>query len=408
MSSLWSCKLHSSSGSRLWSCKERLSPCPGHPDFAVLIADINAVLNLGCTISTPTPAVVTESKNRARLNPATHNRALVSTAPAQLASASLTVEAPQPLITSAENAASFQDGAVAPGEVVSLSVTGLGPVTPTGFTLDRAGDIATSLEGVEVPFDGTPAPLTHVSATRITCVVPYEVHSKRSTDIRVSYQGLDIRPLFSLFRRRQSGTLYGQRFRRSRGCEPGRNLQLVGQSGCEGQHDRHFRDGRGTNIASWSYAKGHRGVAASCGASKRIHRWTIGVGRILWRNAGTDFRVLQLHVRIPSNVPSGDVPISVTVGGNAPERSDGVRAEMMPYFPISSRQVAPPEKCAAERDRQGPLPGNAVTHCEDVSVRVAKDTLSPARRPGTSRFPRSALTSADALPECGVYSRSLW
>ena len=163
----------------------------------MLIADINAVLNLGCTISTPTPAVVTESKNRARLNPATHNRALVSTAPAQLASASLTVEAPQPLITSAENAASFQDGAVAPGEVVSLSVTGLGPVTPTGFTLDRAGDIATSLEGVEVPFDGTPAPLTHVSATRITCVVPYEVHGKRSTDIRVSYQGLTSGP-FSL------------------------------------------------------------------------------------------------------------------------------------------------------------------------------------------------------------------
>jgi uncharacterized protein (TIGR03437 family) len=59
-------------------------------------------------------------------------------------------------------------GVAAPGQLISLMGTGLGPTTPVGAT-DYA---TTSLGGVTVTFNGVAAPLLYVSSTQINVAVP--------------------------------------------------------------------------------------------------------------------------------------------------------------------------------------------------------------------------------------------
>ena len=75
-------------------------------------------------------------------------------------------------------------GRVAPGEIVSLYGTALGPAAGAGAKFDLDGRIATELEGVRVLFDGTPAPLLYAGANQINAVVPFGVAGKSSTTMQ--------------------------------------------------------------------------------------------------------------------------------------------------------------------------------------------------------------------------------
>jgi uncharacterized protein (TIGR03437 family) len=66
-------------------------------------------------------------------------------------------------------------GYVAPGECLSLYGNLPGPAAGASFTLDSNGRIATTLAGVQVLFNGTPAPLLYVSASQINVLAPYEL-----------------------------------------------------------------------------------------------------------------------------------------------------------------------------------------------------------------------------------------
>jgi uncharacterized protein (TIGR03437 family) len=76
------------------------------------------------------------------------------------------------------NAASFQLGPVAPGEVVTLFGAGLGPGTPAGAQLDSSGNLSGSVGGTQVLFDGNAAPIVFVSDGQSSVIVPYAVAGK--------------------------------------------------------------------------------------------------------------------------------------------------------------------------------------------------------------------------------------
>jgi uncharacterized protein (TIGR03437 family) len=94
----------------------------------------------------------------------------------------------------AGNTTSFPLGTVAPGEIVSVFGSAIGPATPQGLQFTSAGAVSTSLAGVSVSFDGIPAPLLYVSATQINAVVPYGL-AAASTQMTVSYNGQSYGPL---------------------------------------------------------------------------------------------------------------------------------------------------------------------------------------------------------------------
>jgi uncharacterized protein (TIGR03437 family) len=91
------------------------------------------------------------------------------------------------------NAASFvshleygQPG-ISPGELVMLTGTGLGPAAGAAPSVAQ-GTLANSVAGVQVFFDGTPAPLVYVQDRQINAIAPYNLAGKAQTSIQVSYQ----------------------------------------------------------------------------------------------------------------------------------------------------------------------------------------------------------------------------
>lgn len=101
----------------------------------------------------------------------------------------LTITQTAPMITSISNAASFIAGPVAPGELVTVFGTLLGPGIAQSSQLNASGLVDTAVGGTRVLFDGNPAPLIYISATQVSAIVPYELQGRTSTSLVVEYKG---------------------------------------------------------------------------------------------------------------------------------------------------------------------------------------------------------------------------
>jgi uncharacterized protein (TIGR03437 family) len=77
-------------------------------------------------------------------------------------------------------------GRVAPAELISIYGLHLGVSTPAYASFDAAGFLPTTLAGVQVVFNGTPAPLLYVSDTQINAVVPLALVNMPSAPLRVT------------------------------------------------------------------------------------------------------------------------------------------------------------------------------------------------------------------------------
>ncbi len=93
-----------------------------------------------------------------------------------------------PSFSSLVSSASFQGGAVAPGELITFYGNYLGPATPATWTLGSDGSLTIPNAGVQVFFDDTPAPLVYISAGQVNAVAPYAVANGFST-VRVETAG---------------------------------------------------------------------------------------------------------------------------------------------------------------------------------------------------------------------------
>lgn len=87
------------------------------------------------------------------------------------------------------NAASLTQGAVAPGESVTIYGNGIGPQAGVAGSLDASGLLGNLLGGSEVRFDGVPAPLFYAQAAQINAQVPYTVAGNSFTHVELFYQG---------------------------------------------------------------------------------------------------------------------------------------------------------------------------------------------------------------------------
>jgi uncharacterized protein (TIGR03437 family) len=94
---------------------------------------------------------------------------------------------PVPLFSSSSvtNGASFVAGSAAPGEIVSIFGSNLGPEQGVLGGLDQSGRLVTLLGGVTVTFNGYRAPLFFVSAGQINAQVPMELAGSASALVLV-------------------------------------------------------------------------------------------------------------------------------------------------------------------------------------------------------------------------------
>ena len=88
------------------------------------------------------------------------------------------------------NSANLVHLAVAPGEIVTIVGSGLGPTPGVGAQLDARGFVAKQLAGTSVTFDGMGAPLLYAGANQINAIVPFGVAGKTGTQIVVTVNGV--------------------------------------------------------------------------------------------------------------------------------------------------------------------------------------------------------------------------
>ena len=97
---------------------------------------------------------------------------------------------PQVSQTGVVNTFSYQGGSVAPGQIVSLFGSLLGPPAGVEASLDPAtGRLPTELAQVFVTWNGVRAPLYYVSAGQVNVQVPYELAGANTADLVVTYKG---------------------------------------------------------------------------------------------------------------------------------------------------------------------------------------------------------------------------
>jgi uncharacterized protein (TIGR03437 family) len=95
----------------------------------------------------------------------------------------------KPAVTQVQSAASGRPGSIAPGEILSIFGTNIGPATAQGLELTPEGKVATTLANTQVTFDGVAGALTLVSANQINVIVPYEVAGRATTAVVVTRNG---------------------------------------------------------------------------------------------------------------------------------------------------------------------------------------------------------------------------
>ena len=88
------------------------------------------------------------------------------------------------------NAASFVSSSIAPGEILTIFGSGMGPTSLQGLQLTSSGSaITSSLAGTQVFFNGVAGPLIYSRSDQVSVIVPYTVSGSGSVAVQVAYNG---------------------------------------------------------------------------------------------------------------------------------------------------------------------------------------------------------------------------
>ena len=80
-----------------------------------------------------------------------------------------------------------------PGEFLTFIGVGIGPATGVSAGASAQGT-PTSLGGVQVLFDGTPAPVLYAQSGQVNVQAPFELSGQTSTTITLEYGGNWVSP----------------------------------------------------------------------------------------------------------------------------------------------------------------------------------------------------------------------
>lgn len=155
-------------------------------DARAITADGGDWLKVTLTVPVTPTCGLNVALDASKLAPGTYNGRIVVSIPDQSLSIPVSFYVPppaSPVLGSVVNAASAIQGAIAPGEIVTIYGMGIGPQTTV------AGRIATNLSGAQVFLDDTPAQLISASASQVNAIVPYDVAGRSTLKVQVSYNG---------------------------------------------------------------------------------------------------------------------------------------------------------------------------------------------------------------------------
>jgi uncharacterized protein (TIGR03437 family) len=221
-------------------------------------------------------------------------------------------------VQSVLNAATLAPTPVAPGQIVTIVGTGLGPATGVIARPTAAGAIEARLADVRVMFDDVPAPLLFTRLDQINAVVPYALHGRFSTRIQIEMANtsfsvpVEVRVADAapgLFTANGSGrgpaAALNADFTTNSLSNPAQRGSVISVFGTgEGQTDPQGQDGR---IIITDLRRPILPVTATVAGRP---------AEVLYSGSAPSLvsGVLQVNIRIPGDTPAGAVPIEVQVG----------------------------------------------------------------------------------------------
>jgi uncharacterized protein (TIGR03437 family) len=277
------------------------------------------------------PTSLTFTANPAGLAANKYTTTVMISSSASLTPATVTVTltvltAVPPLVTSVNNAASYSTGGVSPGENIVIFGTGIGPATLAGGTVTN-GVWNNSAGGVQVTFDGVPAPVIYASALATSVMVPYGVAGRTSTSIVVSYQGVQSAPLLYNVVQAAPG-IYSQN---ASGTGPGAILNQ--DNSVNGPNNPAAKNSvvavymTGEGVTTPASIDGELALANGSSLNKPQLTVTATVGGIpaTVQYAGSApsiiYGVMQVNIQIPANAPTGPLPIVIRLASNTTSAS---------------------------------------------------------------------------------------
>ncbi len=93
------------------------------------------------------------------------------------------------------NAASSLGGSIAPGQIVTIYGSRLGPAWLVTHRVTSQGVFDNVLADTRVLIDGAPAPLVYTSVAQVSAIVPYRVAGKSFVELVAEYKGLRSAPV---------------------------------------------------------------------------------------------------------------------------------------------------------------------------------------------------------------------
>ncbi len=219
---------------------------------------------------------------------------------------------PTPAISAVVNAASFAGGAVAPGEIVTIYGTNLGPDQSAQAAYDGSGYLGTYAGETRVFFDNIQAPLVYASASMVSAIVPYQVGA--SANVRVEYQ-LRSSAAVAVPVAASAPAIY---------TYGGTSRAVVVNQDNTFNSDANPA-ARGDIVTLFATGEGQTSPAGVTGRMPRSGSWPAPVGAVSATFGGIAGAVqfvgeiyggvLQINVTVPSGAPTGSaVPLRLVVG----------------------------------------------------------------------------------------------
>ncbi|MGH9455542.1 MAG: hypothetical protein ACRD2O_16400, partial [Terriglobia bacterium] len=223
-------------------------------------------------------------------------------------------------ITAITNAADNVPGPVAPGEIVVLYGSGLGPAQLAPSQLTSDGRVDTTAGGAQVYFNATPAPILYASATQTAAIVPYSITGSQ-VPVVAQYQGQTSAPVTltavasdpALFTLDSSGQ--GQ----AAALNQDGSVNGAGNPAPVGSFISLYATGEGQTSPP-----GVDGLAGAAPLAEPVLKVTVTIGgedapvQYAGGAPGLVAGVMQINAQLPSDLPPGaTVPVVVTVGANS-------------------------------------------------------------------------------------------
>jgi uncharacterized protein (TIGR03437 family) len=226
------------------------------------------------------------------------------------------LQAPGPKFTAQGivNAASFQGGPIAPGEMITIFGSGIGPSTLAGYHL-TGNRFDSMVAQTRVLFDGVAAPIIYASSGQTAVVVPYEIAGQAATQVVVEYQGVQssqvsvqvaaVAPgIFTvLFNGTGQGAVLNTDYRANAAGNPAARGSVVMVYMTVG--GEHGQDGM---IATGAVQHPLLVTATIGGQSAQV--------QYAGPSPGSIWGLTQVNLMVPASVTPGNaVPLAITVGG---------------------------------------------------------------------------------------------